>query len=384
MFAKPDYETLRREAGFRWSVGSTYLALLEVTGVPIREFYLHPNACAEVYRAGRPKIREMFGECVALPGVSTPPISYGHANALGAPLLFPEGGEVAHEHPFRSLEAAIQALRRPVDFARAGMAPYYLEFRRTLQQAFPGEPVAFGYGLEGPVTTAYELRGEGFFYDLMDQPQKAKEFLRLATASIIDFHRFRCDVLSAPHVHPRIGVMCDDIASMVPPPMFREHVLPFWDRYYSGVTAGHRTAHIEDLKPDHLAFLEEVGLWNFDPSISRSLNPRIIASKCRVPFGWRLANLHYPAMTRRDVWDFVFQAAADGASSVFTYVCATMCNDASVLKVHAFAEAARDAKRMRDAGADPPELAKMVSPEGRRKFWEQWPEPRAPLARIAG
>jgi hypothetical protein len=92
--ARPDYDTLRREAGFTWQVSSCDLALMEIAGIPIRQFNLDPAACAEAYRRGRPLLREMFGEEVALPGVATPPVSYGHVNGLGSELVFPEGGEV--------------------------------------------------------------------------------------------------------------------------------------------------------------------------------------------------------------------------------------------------------------------------------------------------
>jgi len=371
---RPNYDRLRDEAGFHWSVGGTYLALLELTGVPIREFYLDPSTCVEVYKEGRPLLREMFGDEVRLPGVATPPISYGHVNGLGSKLTFPEGGEVAHEHIYASLEKGIQALRKPVDFSRAGMAPFYLDFREQLQKAFPDEPVRFSYGLEGPITTAYELRGEGFFYDIMDDPKRVKKFLQLATASIIEFHRFHCSVHGEPAINPRGAGMCDDLASMVPPRLFRDLVLPYWDMYFCGKTTGRRSAHVEDLRAEQLIFLEEIGLVSYDPSISPKLNPHIIRDNCRVPFGWRLGNFHYRTMSCQDVEDFVFQAVADGASSVFTYVSATMCNPETVAKVHAFIRAAEEAKRMLDGGATREDIRSNVSASGREKFWAHWPE----------
>ncbi len=374
MTQPPDYERLRRDAGFSWSAGSTYLALLEVTGIPIREFNLNPDVCIGSYRLGRPLLWGVFGEDVRLPGVATPPVSYGHVNGLGSRLTFPEGGEVAHEHIYDSLEEGVAALQKPVDFARAGMAPFFLEFREKLQRAFPDEPVGFSYGLEGPLTTAYELRGDGFFYDLMDKPDLVKRFLELVVDSILEFHRFRCAVLGAPAVNPSAGGLCDDLASMVPPRLFPEIVLPAWERYYRGVTAGARRAHVEDLRPEQLPFLEDIGLVWYDPSISPKLNPRLIAERCRVPFGWRLGNFHYHNMSPQDVEDFVFQAAADGASSVFTYVSATMTNEATVKKVRAFIRAAKEAKRLLDAGAPREALRERVSPEGREKFWALWPE----------
>ena len=115
-------------------------------------------------------------------------------NGLGSELLFPPDGEVAHTHVYGDLETGIAALQRPVDFAVAGMAPFFLDYKRRLEAAFPGRTVHFSYGLEGPLTTAYELRGEGFFLDLMDRPGLAAEFLRLATASI---GAFVCDIAIA-------------------------------------------------------------------------------------------------------------------------------------------------------------------------------------------
>lgn len=374
MFRKPNYDTLRQETGFRWFVGSTYLALLEITGIPIKEFNLHPKACIEVYRKGRPRIRELCGEDVGLPGVSTPPISYGHPNGLGSELTFPEGGEVAHEHIYASLREGIRALKEPVDFARAGMAPFYLDFRRELQEAFPDEPVGFGYGLEGPITTAYELRGEGFFFDLMDEPMLTREFFGLLTESILDFHKFRSKVLDQPVINPESGGMCDDISSMVPPNMFSEYVLPYWEQYYRGVTSGIRRAHVEDLRPDQLKYLEDIGLSSYDPSISPKINPEIIAERCRVPFGWRLGSFHYPYMTCSDIRDFVFKAVGDGASYIFTYVSSTMTNAKTIEKVHAFIRAAEDVERMLDEGISREEIAGSVSPEGKAKFWDHWPE----------
>ncbi|MDP6749196.1 MAG: hypothetical protein QGH37_19655 [Candidatus Poribacteria bacterium] len=39
------------------------------------------------------------------------------------------------------------------------------------------------------------------------------------------------------------------------------------------MTTGPRSAHIEDLHAEHLPFLEEIGLIDFDPGISHKLNP---------------------------------------------------------------------------------------------------------------
>lgn len=372
MYQRPDYGSARRDAGFTWRVGSSQGALMEVTGTPIREFNLIPEACIRAYRKGRPMIREMFGEDVSPPPLSTPAISYGHANGLGSELLFPEGGEVGHTHVYASLDDGLRALREPVDFATAGMAPFYLDFRRRMQEAFPDEPVGFGLGLEGPITTAYEVRGEAFFTDIFDNPRLARKFLRVLVHSILRFHRFVCRVCDRPVVNSTGAGMCDDLASFIPDRLWPELVLPAWEQYYSGVTTGARSAHVEALRAQQLPYLEDIGLSHYDPSISPKLNPRIIATRCRVPFVWRLGCFHYREMTCQDVEDFVFKSAADGASGVVTYVSPILCNEDGVAKVHAFIRAAREAKRMLDGGCTREQIAQCVSPRGREGLWERW------------
>jgi hypothetical protein len=171
--------------------------------------------------------------------------------------------------------------------------------------------------------------------------------------------------------------MADDIAAMVPARLFEEFVIPYWDQYYRGLTTGARSAHVEDLRPEQLPFLERIGLSQYDPSISPKLNPRLIRDGCRVPFAWRLESFHYPTLTPQDVTDWVFQAVADGASSVFTSIDGIVCRTENVPKVMAFIAAAREAKRILKAGGSRVEIGRLVSAAGRAKFWDHWPDPAA-------
>ena len=265
-------------------------------------------------------------------------------------------------------------LKQPVDFAREGMAPFYLDFWEKMKAAFPDESVGFSFGLEGPITTAYELRGEAFFTDLFDSPDLLPEFLELMTRSIVDYHRFCSRLTGAESVDPRGAGLVDDIASFVPPRLFPRYVMPYWEQYYAGVTTGRRNAHVEDLKRAQLGFLEDIGLSYYDPSISHKLNPRTIAEEIRVPFGWRLGSFHYSGMDEQDVRDFVFQAAADGASQVFTIIEATLSDEEGVRKVTAFKQAGEEVERLLGQGCSRAELGGCVSARGRARFWECWPE----------
>lgn len=357
---RPDYKIARKNAGFRWSVSGSQDALRQLAGIPIKEFNLNPKACIETYRRGRPLFKEMFGPDVAIPGLSTPAVSYGHINALGAELVFPEGGEVSFQPLYQSLDDGIKALGKKADFAVSGKTPFYLEFQKEMQKAFPEEPVRLGIEQEGPVTTAWALRGEAWFMDIYDNPEKCKQFLRLATASTVEYFKFKFLLNHPGFVKPKSSALADDIAAMMPPELWPEIVLPFWEQWFTNTTAGARYAHCEDLRTKQLPFLEQAGLSEYDPSISPKLTPKIIAANCRVPFGWRLASFVYAQMSVQDVKDFVFQSAAEGASSVHTIIEAIMCNPATVEKVGAFIEAGKKVKEALDKGADRAEIAKWI------------------------
>jgi hypothetical protein len=372
MYTRPDYATARERAGFSWSVGSSQGALRALAGIPIREFNLEVSACAEAYRLGRLRQREVFGDDVGQYPILTPAISYGHASCLGSELLFPEGGEVGHTHIYASLAEGVAALPEPVDWLSEGLAPFYLQFRDELQKRFPDEPVRWCFGSEGPITTAYELRGDGFFTDIYDDPPLAREFMRLVVDSVLDFDRVYAEVNQQPFPNPTAGGICDDVASFIPPRLFPEFVLPYWEQLFSGLTAGTRSAHVEDLRPEQLPFLEEIGLSHFDPSISPRLTPKILSERCRVPFSWRLESFHMREMDEQETEDFVFIAAADGASGVSLTLGEMSCDEASVAKVHTFMRAGQEAKRLLGAGCGREELRQRASAAGLRKLWDGW------------
>ena len=370
---KPDYNTLRKESKFSCHVSATYLALLEITGIKIKEMFLNPTAGIELYKRGRPLLREMYGPDVNMPSPATPPVSYGHVNTLGVELVFPDDGEVNHGIMAGSLEKCIKILKKPVDFASAGMFPFYMEYRKRMQDAFPSEKVGFAYKAEGPVTTAYCLRRGDFFYDFADNPGLTKDFLGLITDSIIRFNYFLRREDGVPEINPEGCGLADDVASMLNPGLWPEFVMPFLEQYYNALTIGRRSAHVEDLRPSQLHFLEKLNLVAYDPSVSAKLNPKIISEMSRVPFSWHLFNFHYSDLSVEETADFVYQAAADGASGVFTDVCHGMCNNEMVEKVHVFISAGKKVEDMLFKGASLGEIGKLVSDSGRRKFWDNWP-----------
>ena len=128
--AWPDYNSAREEAGFLCRARGSLFSLLGVTGYSTGESLRDTNVLIDAFRRGRKLYRELFGSDVSDPNVSTAPISYGHANVLGCPLIFPDdpNGDVGVEHAFQDmpLEGVIDAIRKsdPSSWPDAGEMPF--------------------------------------------------------------------------------------------------------------------------------------------------------------------------------------------------------------------------------------------------------------------
>jgi len=183
----------------------------------------------------------------------------------------------------------------------------------------------------------------------------------MLTESIVKFKYFGSKLSGMrPGKLPEAG-LTDDIAAMFAPGCWNEFIMPFLERFFTGLTDGKRSAHIEDLKAEHLKFLEQLNLSYYDPSVSPHLTPEIVGTESSVPFGWRLCDFHYRDMTNSDVENFVFKAAAGGASLVLSSIGHNMLTPEMVGKVHSFINAGKEAKKMLDNGVERQELLKLCS-----------------------
>lgn len=368
-----DYKSARQNHPFTWQVVDTPFLYYELTGIGFQDYYSNPSAGIELFKKGRPIARELFGPDLQHCSITTPPTLYGHINAIGADLIFSDVGAAGVTTICDSLEDAVSLLSNKNDFEKAGKVPFYLNYLNELKAAFTTESISFGYRYQGPITTAYNLRHEQLFYDIYDDPERLKEMISLIVDSIVHFQSFLGKLSKQSHSMPRVH-LADDISSMISPQLWPEFVLPFLEKYYNalGSIEHTRSAHIENLKPDHLRFLEEIGLTLWDPSISPALNPEIIFKNCRVPFGWLLGGIHYPDLTKDDVRDFVFKSAADGASFIFTVLTEGMAASETVEKVITYIEAAKEVEIMLKNGVARKDIVNHVSLAGRKKFWREW------------
>jgi len=138
------------------------------------------------------------------------------AEAMGAQVLIPE-----EDDPFL-LEPPRVSRLEPADPEADGRMPVILAATRRLKKLLEDE-VPILTSLKGPFSLASFLRGiDGFLEDLLSDPDRAKDFLRLATDNQI---AYAAAIVKAGGV-PLIG---DPVASgsMISPEMFREFALPY-------------------------------------------------------------------------------------------------------------------------------------------------------------
>ncbi|MHC4873424.1 MAG: uroporphyrinogen decarboxylase family protein [Planctomycetota bacterium] len=374
--AWPDYETLRAEKPFGGGSAILFYLGIEALGMKLGDFNLKPDAGIKVFTEGKKKVEELYGTELEFSAPTTPPVSYGHINCLGVELNFPENGEVSVDHNYGDVDIreVIDFFRQKVDFASSGMAPFFMDYHKKLQEAFPEQKVKFFFKREGPATTAYLMRGDKFFTDLFDYPEEVKELFAAIVDSSLEFEKFMREYEGKPIDDAPSGGFTDDIAAMIPPHMYDGFVVPYWERLLSGLTSGTRHAHVEDLTVDHLPYLEKIGLSQFDPSVSPKINPQDLYKHCRVPFAWKMFNFHYNVMTVQDIKDFIYQAAADGACGVFGPVSDGMYKIECVEKALTFNRLTKEVTDYINGGGDREKLREKVSEEGKKKFWDHWPE----------
>ncbi len=369
--ATPEVSTIRWTAPFDVLVIATVDSLGHLLGIPMRDLYLHEEACIAAFTEGLPRLQNLAGpEVPLIAPITTPVIKYGHLNSLGIPILFPETGQVALDMQPMDLGRVARLLeeKRGDDSFGGGLTGRQARYLGTLRRRFPGKRVHWGWQWEGPLTTLWALSGMQSMYAVYDEPGLFRRCMGLVTESIVRYTRFYLGVdgTSVLDPFPDHGRLCDDIAAMFAPWMWPEMVLPFWEGFFSAPVS-QRKLHCEGMKPEHLPHLRNLGITDFDPGISPQLNPALIAERPWLPFCWRLGSFHYQDMTPQAVEDFVFAAAASGARYVFTVIEPLMCDEETMAKVRVLHAAGRRVREKLVAGTPRNRLGGAAE-----EYWAVW------------
>nr|HML46534.1 uroporphyrinogen decarboxylase family protein [Clostridia bacterium] len=293
--------------------------------ISVRDFFLDPARCAEAWRASAAILREDFGDLIPPRKPSPAPLSYGHLACLGAPVTIPDHGDgEPNITPFAdSIDEGIRILRdaKGMDYAKHELYRHYVEVWEHLKAAFPEEDIPFsGMGVEGPLTSAGLMRGQGFFMDIYDEPEKSVTFLTLMVDSAVEFIKQTRRTNGQAPMQPSGGI-ADEFASLIPPALWPEMVIPMLNRQYEGTTNGPgRSLHLENLSPRHLPFLSQLRLTHFQPSVSNLLTLENVKANLdpAIPFDWLLYAYRVTEMSDSEISDWVDEAARAGVQKIRT------------------------------------------------------------------
>ncbi len=368
---KVNYETARSERKFSYFISNGVDALAKMAELSHHDIFTDYKAGIKLYSDENVnKVNAMFNNKLRPVQPSTGHIAYGHVSCLGMELVFPKDGEVNYVREKKSLDEWMAILKKDIELS--DLAKKQIVYKEKLQEAFPNKKIAWTFSYEGPLTTAYELRDMDVFYDIYDQPEKLKEFLHVLTDSISSYAKIYKKMNGPGEMFDNGWGVCDDVAAMFSHELWDEYVIPHWDQFFSSMTSGTRYLHCEDMDYKHVKYLEKANIFTYDPAVSPKLNPQLIRDNTRVPFKWKLNGFYYNNMNSQDVTDWVYKAVEDGASELFSNVTYQMLDNEGVKKVLAFDEACKISKEMLDKGISREEIGKMVSKEGKEKFWANW------------
>ena len=294
-----------------------------LSGIGMKTFYTDKEKCAFAWKTATDILKEYFGDLFPMRKPAPPPISYGHLISIGAPVTIPDDGE-PNVTPFaHSVDEAIEILKekKGIDFSKNEMFQHYLDLWSCLKERFPEEKIPFtGFNHQGPVTSAVLMRGQDFFYDIYDEPEKSREFLKLLTASTIDFIKQNRRINGQPEILES-GNIADDFASLIPPDMWDEFVIAHWNQVYEGLCSGkERFVHVENLCPDHLKYLINAKITHYQPSVSEKITLKDVKENLDpgITFDWLLYSFHITGMTDKQIEDWVDKTVHAGVSTIRT------------------------------------------------------------------
>ena len=275
---------MKRNSGQRYTFGFMDSLLAEVAGVHQAALHLDVEAIAKAYESIQP-IAARLG--IEAPTPRLAGLSYNHVSTLGANVTISYEAQEPFVTPCIRCPQDIDRLHEPDDYLTAGILPHRLEMLARLKQRCPTANVGIGHDYQGPVTSAALLMGQDFFMLPHDDPARAHRLLGFCVKSALNYSRALRLHQGRP-IGPNHAGMCDDFGGMFGPGMFREFVLPYWEGMYSGQMATSRGLHCEMLREEHMPFLKQLRINEYDPSVDQYLPPEVLKRSCPVPYTLRM------------------------------------------------------------------------------------------------
>lgn len=314
-----------------------------LAGISSKEFFQDTDKLIEAWKITTQWTLDTFHGRLTPRKPTAAPNSYAHLVCLGAPLHYSDTAEPNITAAADSLEDAVKMLEdaQGMDFSACPLFQQYADVSRKVKEVFPDSPVLAGLGYEGPVTSAALFRGDGFYYDIMDEPELAAKFLSLMTDSVLAFKAQLNTFCGLPGVGQGGGYLADDLASMIPPSMWDELVVPFWKQYYAGATLGSgHSLHCEALVPAHLPYLAKAGVTHYQPSVSPQLTLESVRANTDLPFDWLLYAYQVTEMDDQQLADWIAKAVSFQPTRIRTQFGAYAAGAGKIDRILAFMDIA--------------------------------------------
>lgn len=326
---------MSEQSGVRWRLAVPPEVETEYVGTKLGPYYTEAGVAVDTQVRAREVFNRLYGVDIGEPGVPVP--AYVGVAALGADMVLPDDHPpmVANQGHILADRQAVLALR-PATPESSTWLGRYLEMRDEMTHIL-GKMPPLGAGQEGPITSAVLLRGDQFFIDVLDEPEVAHHLLGVVTQTYISFVR-HVRRLNGQEETGAAGI-ADDMAGMLPPALWPEFVLPYWERIYQELGPGRRSVHTELLRPGHLHFLTELGMDAYDPGNDQYLEVTdVVPLVGTMDVSWNLYTVRDMLNGTPDTIRTTYENAV--AAGMKTMMC-ELCRATPRENVHAFVEVGR-------------------------------------------
>lgn len=321
-----------------YSFGFAESLMAKNVGISLKSMHFDVDAILKAYDGIKPLADEL-GVVAPKPGLAG--FGYPHVVSLGAPVEFTEDGE-PKAFPMIKTPEEIDALKEPEDYLAAPLIQTRMKIAAELgRRRKDARSRHIGHLYEGPITTAVLLMGHDFLTLPYDDPKRAHRLLNFCTESALHYvaalHRHFNG--NAP-VKPAPCGIPDDFAGMLPPEIFGEFVVPYWNRLYDGRNATARSLHSELLREEHMPFLRDLNINDYDPSADQYVTPELLRRCCPCRFTGRIQSWDLRDLTVEQL-ENMYRKIAGCNPSVITFY---MDDMSQIVKIKHLLKLAREMK----------------------------------------
>lgn len=268
---------------FNFTFSDTLIA--QVGEVTLSQLHFDAKAVLKAYPRLKPLAKRLG---VQPPKPRLAGFVYPHIASLGTKIDFPVDSE-PKPHLLLLSPQEIDELVEPENYLSCSIIQKKLAALEEIKSLFPDTPDFIGHLLEGPITTAMLLMGSDFLVLPYDDPERAHRLLEFCVRSALHYAQSITKYFRRPL---QINGFPDDFAGMFPPTVFKEFVVPYWEKTFKGIKAIERDLHSELLRIEHLPFLKVVNVKYFDPGADQYLTPPLLSKHCPCKFQTRILSWH--------------------------------------------------------------------------------------------